>query len=50
MAVTLAIWAYYATALILRREGGLRGRRLAALLVCGSGLVAVVLPLTHFAS
>jgi len=50
MAVTLAIWAYYATTLILRREGGLRGRRLAALLVLGSALVAVVLPLTHFAS
>jgi ABC-type uncharacterized transport system permease subunit len=50
MAVTLAIWALYATGLILRREMGLRGRRFAVLLVVGLALVAVVLPLTHFAS
>jgi len=50
MAVTLAICAYYAVALILRREAGLRGRRFAGLLVLGAALVAVVLPLTHFAS
>ena len=50
MAVTLAIWALYAAGLILRREMGLRGRRFAMLLVAGFALVAVVLPLTHFAS
>jgi len=50
MAVTLAIWALYATGLILRRETGLRGRRFAVLLLVGLALVAVVLPLTHFAS
>ena len=50
MAVTLAIWVLYATGLILRREMGLRGRRFAVLLVAGFALVAVVLPLTHFAS
>ena len=50
MAVTLAIWALYATGLVLRREIGLRGRRFAFLLIAGFVLVAVVLPLTHFAS
>jgi ABC-type uncharacterized transport system permease subunit len=50
MAMTLLIWAYYATILVLRREAGLRGRRFAWLLVVGVSLVAVVLPLTHFAS
>ena len=50
MAVTLAIWVLYATAFVLRREMGLRGRRFAVLLVAGLGLVAIVLPLTHFAS
>jgi ABC-type uncharacterized transport system permease subunit len=50
MAVTLAIWALTATGLILRREMGLRGRRFAVLLVAGLVLVAIVLPLTHFAS
>jgi len=50
MAVTLAIWALYATALVLRRELRLRGRRFAFLLLAGFGLVAIVLPLTHFAS
>ena len=50
MAVTLAIWALYATALVLRRETGLRGRRFASLMVLGFALVAIVLPLTHFAS
>ena len=50
MAVTLAIWALYASGLVLRRELGLHGRRFAILLVVGFGLVAVVLPLTHFAS
>ena len=50
MAVTLAIWALYAIGLVLRRETGLRGRRFACLLLAGFALVAVVLPLTHFAS
>lgn len=50
MAFALAIWALYATGLLLRRATVLRGRRFAALLVAGLALVAVVLPLTHFAS
>ncbi|HEX2304221.1 MAG TPA: cytochrome c biogenesis protein CcsA [Gaiella sp.] len=50
MTVTVVIWTLYAAALALRREAGLRGRRLAWWLVTGFALVAVVLPLTHFAS
>jgi ABC-type uncharacterized transport system permease subunit len=50
MAVTLAIWVLYATGLLLRREMGLHGRRFAFLLLAGFALVAIVLPLTHFAS
>lgn len=50
MVVTALIWGVYAVALVLRREAGLRGRRLAWTLLAGFGLVAVVLPLTHFAS
>ena len=50
MTVTIAIWAFYGLALILRREAGLQGRRLAWALVVGAALVAVVLPLTHFAA
>jgi len=50
MAVTLAIWVLYATGLVLRREMGLHGRRFAFLLLAGFVLVAIVLPLTHFAS
>lgn len=50
MTVTAVIWAVYAAALVLRRETGLQGRRLAWSLVAGFSLVAVVLPLTHFAS
>ena len=50
MAVTVGIWALYALALLLRREAGLHGRRFAWVLVAGLALVAVVLPLTHFAS
>jgi ABC-type uncharacterized transport system permease subunit len=50
MTVTALIWALYAVVLLLRREARLRGRRLAWSLVTGFGLVAVVLPLTHFAS
>jgi ABC-type uncharacterized transport system permease subunit len=48
MAVTLAIWGTYAALLVLRREG-LRGRRAALLNLAGFALVAVVLPITHFA-
>ena len=50
MSVTVAIWVFYGLALLLRREAGLQGRRLAWALVAGAVLVAVVLPLTHFAS
>jgi ABC-type transport system involved in cytochrome c biogenesis permease subunit len=50
MAVTVGIWALYALALPLRREIGLHGRRFAWVLIAGLALVAVVLPLTHFAS
>ena len=49
MAVTVAIWAVYAALLVLRHEGW-RGRRAALLNLAGFALVAVVLPLTHFAS
>jgi len=49
MAVTLGVWATYASLLILRHEGW-RGRRAALLNLTGFALVAVVLPLTHFAS
>jgi ABC-type uncharacterized transport system permease subunit len=48
--VTVGIWAFYAGVLLWRREAGLRGRRAAWLLLVGLALVAVVLPLTHFAS
>jgi ABC-type uncharacterized transport system permease subunit len=50
MTVTVLIWLVYAAALAARHEAGLRGRRLAWSLVAGFGLVAVVLPLTHFAA
>ncbi len=50
MGAALAIWALYTATFVLRRELGLRGRRFAALLVLGFALVAVVLPLTHFAA
>lgn len=50
MSVTVVIWALYVVALVLRRGVGLQGRRLAWSFVAGFSLVAVVLPLTHFAS
>ena len=50
MGVTVGIWALYAIALILRHESGLRGRRFARVLLAGLLLIAVVLPITHFAS
>jgi len=50
MAASLLILALYAVALGLRFEAGVRGRRAALLLLGGFALVAVVLPITHFAS
>jgi ABC-type uncharacterized transport system permease subunit len=50
MTVTVGIWAFYGLALLLRREVGLQGRRFAWTLVAGAVLVAIVLPLTHFAA
>ena len=50
MGVSLVIWSLYAVGLILRREIGFRGRRLAILLLAGFALAVVVLPLTHFAT
>jgi ABC-type uncharacterized transport system permease subunit len=49
MAVTFVILAYYTVLLVLRHEGW-RGRRGALLSLAGFALVAIVLPLTHFAS
>jgi len=49
MAITLAVWVTYAALLVLRHEGW-RGRRAALVNLAGFTLVAVVLPLTHFAS
>ena len=48
MVVTIGIWATYAVLLVLRHEGR-RGRRAALLNLAGFALVAIVLPLTHFA-
>ena len=48
MAVTLLIVAVYAALLVLRHEGR-RGRRAALLNLVGFALVAIVLPITHFA-
>jgi ABC-type uncharacterized transport system permease subunit len=50
MGVTLAILVLYAGAALLRREGLLHGRRAAWLQLAGLLLIAVVLPITHFAS
>ena len=49
MAVTVGVWVTYASLLVLRHEGW-RGRRAALVNLVGFALVAVVLPLTHFAS
>ena len=49
MGVTFAIVGAYLSLLVLRHEGW-RGRRAALLNLCGFLLVAVVLPLTHFAA
>jgi ABC-type uncharacterized transport system permease subunit len=50
MAATLGLWLFVATVLVLRREIGLRGRRAATLLTLAVAIVALVLPITHFAS
>jgi len=50
MATAIGIWGLYAVGLLLRREGHIQARRFAVLLVFGFALVAVALPLTHFAS
>jgi ABC-type uncharacterized transport system permease subunit len=50
MLVTAAIWVFYLALLLLRRGAGLHGHRAALLLLAGFALVAVVLPITHFAS
>jgi hypothetical protein len=49
MVVTLLILGTYSALLVLRHEGR-RGRRAALLNLAGFALVAVVLPLTHFAA
>jgi ABC-type uncharacterized transport system permease subunit len=48
MVVTLGIVGVYAALLALRRDGW-RGRRAALLTLAGYALVAIVLPITHFA-
>jgi HemX protein len=48
MVVTFLILATYAGLLVVRHEGW-RGRRAALLNIAGFALVAVVLPITHFA-
>jgi ABC-type uncharacterized transport system permease subunit len=50
MVVTLALWLTLALLLVLRREAGLRGRRAASLQLTALALVAILLPITHFAS
>ena len=49
MAVTLLILGTYSALLVLRHEGW-RGRWAALLNLAGFALVAIVLPLTHFAA
>jgi ABC-type uncharacterized transport system permease subunit len=49
MGVTIVAWIVYAALLALRHEG-LWGRRAALLNLVGFALVAIVLPITHFAS
>jgi ABC-type uncharacterized transport system permease subunit len=50
MAVTIVVWAVYAVLLVLRHEARLLGGRAARLTVLSFALVALVLPITHFAS
>ena len=50
MAITIAVWVVYASLLVLRHESRLFGGRAARLTVLSFVLVAVVLPITHFAS
>jgi ABC-type uncharacterized transport system permease subunit len=48
--VTVVVWAAFAATLALGHEGVLQGRRLARAYLAAFALVAVVLPLTHFAA
>lgn len=50
MTVTIAVLVLYGLVLVARREAGLTGRRFAHGVLVGFALVAVVLPVTHFAS
>lgn len=50
VAVTVLVWGVFATAAVLRHERVVRGRRLAWFYLAGFALVAIVLPLTHFAT
>ena len=50
MAATLVVWAVYAAVLVLRHEAGVRAGRAARLTLLSFVLVALVLPITHFAS
>lgn len=49
MAATVVAWATFGAYVLLRRLRGLRGRRAARLCLLGFAVVAVVLPLAHFA-
>ena len=50
MGVTIAVWVVYAALLLLRHESRLLGGRAARVTVAAFALVALVLPITHFAS
>ncbi len=50
MGVTIAVWVVYAALLVLRHESRLLGGRAARVTVAAFALVALVLPITHFAS
>jgi ABC-type uncharacterized transport system permease subunit len=50
MAVSLVVWAVYAAMLVLRHEAVLIGVRAARLTLLSFALVALVLPITHFAA
>jgi ABC-type uncharacterized transport system permease subunit len=49
MAWTLGVWALYLAYVLLRRRGGLYGRRAAYLALAGVAGIAALLPITHFA-
>ncbi|MGH3104372.1 MAG: cytochrome c biogenesis protein CcsA [Gaiellaceae bacterium] len=50
MAATLVAWVVYAGFLLLRRVAGLHGRRAAYVSLSGLAVVALILPVTHFAA